>query len=108
MKKLSDCLILGLGGFELLTAELGSLAGRGERELATRKGEAGPQSTRKSQGESLIPRALQFTSLSQLHAAGLLSPGQLPIDPMFNHQRHILLSHVIMETVFYYRHHEFR
>jgi len=45
MNGLPGCLILGLGGLELFTAELGSLAGRGEGELATRKGEAGPQST---------------------------------------------------------------
>lgn len=52
------CLILGFGGLELLAAELRSLAGRGEGKLATREGEAGPQSTRKSQSKSLIsPRA---------------------------------------------------
>jgi len=70
----SGCLILGLGGLELFTAELGSLAGRREGKLETRKGEAGPQSTRKSQGESLILRTLQF-------AASSFFPGSPPVDP---------------------------
>lgn len=52
----------GLGGLELLAAALGFLAGRGERELASWEGEAGPRTTWKSQGKSLIFRMFHFSS----------------------------------------------
>lgn len=42
----------GLGGLQLLAAELGSLAGRGEGEFATGEGETGVKSARESQGKS--------------------------------------------------------
>ena len=95
------CLISGLGGLELLAAELRSLAGRGEGKLTTREGEAGPQSARKSQSKSLILRViLQFASLfySSIHVIftffSFFSPRALDHRAYRSCKRHINIENL--------------